>query len=158
MKYIKTYESILNKIFKKKKHIIKPLLYPTDINDNLLKSIEYNDYNEFVELINKGADVNYTKYIFDDRIVTPLTSCIFGWTHNDKARTKFIKTLIDNNVNLFDTKLYTPNGQHHVDVIQSIEKLVEKKYAKEIIDYILKKHPNYKEELEANKTANKYNL
>ena len=113
-----------------------------ELDDRLLYSIEINNYKIFVDSINKGANVNVSKFSYGRRY-TPLINCIFAWRHDDnKSRAKFSKTLIDNDVDLFDTVVEGPHGLYKFDVIESIEKLVgieDHNIKKEIIDYIINK-------------------
>jgi len=142
---IKKFESF----FSKKK--VNPL-YQDKLDAKLDEAILRQDYYAFIDIIKKGANINkYTKnsgypnsfYSEGKYYTTPLIDCIM------RDLIKFIKYLIDCEVDLFDQPM---------DIYDYINKILEPKYRKEVIDYIIKKHPDFMEERERRNDVKKYNL
>lgn len=132
-----------------------------EIDDNLLKSIKYEDYNAFDKMLKLGANVNQ---VVDDGsgrnfTTTPLLQCIFAMINED-LRYKFICKLIDYNVDLFGNIAYTPRGPYEVDIYEILSDKILSYHTKndEILKYILQERPNFLQERDIRQNINKYNL
>jgi hypothetical protein len=151
---MKTYENFIKDFFKKKPEIQET---KDQINNQLIDSIDSNDYVSFMDAIKKGADVNFS-YYESQRTFSPLISLVYGWRYKTDDRLKYFKVLLDHGINLFDNFVEGPEGPYEIDVYDAIESLISPEYRKEYIDLILQKYPDYMEEREMRKNANKYNL
>lgn len=154
------------KDFFKEKTLTNKLQYVTDngveeytqdeLDDNLFDAIDKNDYVTFVDMIERGANINKVKEYGSDRIWTPLTSCLYSDGSN---QIKFLKYLINSGVELFGNKIYSFDEIEEVDIYGDINTLIfDKKDKQEIMNCILKKHPDFMEEREMRMKSNKYNL
>jgi ankyrin repeat protein len=106
-----------------------------ELSTYLLTAIRDNSYESFVDAIKRGADVNFIK----GANITPLLMCIYG----DKI--EMVKYLINAGADFFDYYDY-------------MKKLLNEKDFKDVLKVILKKYPNFEEEIKMRKDAKKYNL
>lgn len=146
------------KDFFKNRDIVDNDYNQDELDAMLFDAINTNNHKMFVNLINKGANINVDKNEFG-RKNTPLIQCLYGWSHDDKSRVKFLKTLFNNKVDVFDNEVKGGSGEtFRFNIIKFINKLVDKKYRAELIDYLWSKYPNYEEDMKIQKNINKYNL
>ena len=111
-----------------------------ELDDNLFNAIDKDDYATFVDMIERGANINKVKEFGSDRIWSPLTSCLYG---DNRNQIRFVKYLINSGVDLFGNKIYSFDGIEDVDVYDTINDTISIKHRQEIIDCILKNHPNF---------------
>ena len=123
-----------------------------ELDDNLFDAIKNHDYSTFVDMIERGANINKVKNFGRDEIITPLTKVIYHMAF-ENYQAKFLKYLINSGVELFEDYI----GENF-DVIKCINTLVFQNDRKDVIDCILKKHPDFMKEREVRMVSNKYNL
>ena len=83
-----------------------------ELDKNLFESIHDNDYDRFVEMIERGANTNIITPDENDYMKStksPLTEIILGWKHNNKDQFKFLKYLNITNLLLTDS-IFTKCG------------------------------------------------
>jgi len=121
-----------------------------ELNFMLNNSIRTCDYCDFNYSINKGADINNITIggkdkDDDDYYVSPLILCIIY------DRIKMFKKLIDLNVDLI-------NVISDDDIYDYIMKMMTVDNRKNIIKYIIEKHPDFMKDYEIRQNSKKYNI
>lgn len=116
-----------------------------DLIVQLMDSITYDNFKLFMDAINKGVDINVVVSAGIGNLYSPFVSCLIH------KNVKFAKILIENGVNLFKQPINTSIDEY-------MKMSLNNREYNEIMYYILKKYPNFKEELEIRKSGSKYNL
>ncbi len=125
----------------------KNLKSSEELVEQLMDSITYNNYKSFIDAINSGVDLNVMVSSGHGNVLyTPFISCLMH------RNLKFAKILIDKGVDLFKQPGYVNSMDDYMKMMLNGREYNEMMY------YILKKYPNFKEELEIRKSGSKYNL
>lgn len=141
--------------FKEKTPEILKKYSQEELDEKMYDSIDSGDYDTFVDMIKKGANVNKIKT--DGKEYTPLSRCVTHKTEvSEKERVKFIKYLINSGAEVFEQKFGT--GESYIDFFILITLMFNKENSDEVKDCILKNHSDFIEQRDMRKNSNKYNL
>jgi hypothetical protein len=117
-----------------------------EIDKNLLHAVQYNDYWQFWDAIKKGANVNQMasgNYTILMKVSNSISS---------KSKLKMVEELIKNGADVYHIL------RDDFDFLDWANKITRKEESQKILKMILKYHPDFYEERELRKNANKYNL
>ena len=122
-----------------------------ELDDNLFKAIDDEDYDTFVDMVKRGANINKIS-----NMNSPIINIIYG-APSSKNKYKFLKSLFEAGVKLFGYMGYGPH-LFEIDIYDSIIKLVHPDYRQRTLDCLLRNYPNYMEDREIRKDIDKFNL